>query len=188
MAALAPLVAVVASAPVAARPAQQDDAGPLASAFESLARAARKELSPPRPRAWFPVSGVIDFGESAARFGAWRDGHEHEGQDLFAPAGTPMVAVREGRVVEMGDDGGRGNYVAVWSAAARRTFVYLHMRAPTARRLGEQVDAGAGLGAVGCTGSCWGDHLHLEMRHGRGTTGSPLDPLPLLRRLAHRAR
>jgi murein DD-endopeptidase MepM/ murein hydrolase activator NlpD len=48
------------------------------------------------------------------------------------------------------------------------------------------VRTGERIGAVGCTGSCWGDHLHIEMRRGRGTTGRPLDPLPQLRRLAQR--
>jgi murein DD-endopeptidase MepM/ murein hydrolase activator NlpD len=133
------------------------------------------------------VRGHVDFGETGARFGAGRSGHAHEGQDLFAPAGTPLVSVRDGEVVEKGDDGGRGNYVAIWSRAARRTFVYLHMLRPTPLAPGERVRAGQRIGAVGCTGSCWGDHLHLEVRGGRGTTGGPHDPLPLLRRLARRA-
>jgi murein DD-endopeptidase MepM/ murein hydrolase activator NlpD len=45
---------------------------------------------------------------------------------------------------------------------------------------------GERVGAVGCTGSCWGDHLHFELRRGRGTTAAPIDPLPLLKRLAAR--
>jgi murein DD-endopeptidase MepM/ murein hydrolase activator NlpD len=133
------------------------------------------------------VRGHVDFGEAGARFGAVRSGHAHEGQDVFAPAGTPLVSMHDGKVVEKGDDGGRGNYVAIWSGAARRTFVYLHMRRPTPLGPGERVRAGERIGAVGCTGSCWGDHLHLEVRRGRGTTGRPHDPLPLLRRLAKRA-
>jgi murein DD-endopeptidase MepM/ murein hydrolase activator NlpD len=128
----------------------------------------------------------VDFGEAGARFGAGRGGHVHEGQDVFAPAGTPLVSVRSGKVVEKGDDGGRGNYVAIWSRAARRTFVYLHMRRPTPLGPGERVGAGERIGAVGCSGSCWGDHLHLEVRRGRGTTGGPQGPQPLLRRLARR--
>jgi murein DD-endopeptidase MepM/ murein hydrolase activator NlpD len=158
----------------------------LADAFESITRTAEEvEIEPP---AWFPVRGVIDFGEADARFGAWRGGHRHEGQDVFAAGGTPIVSIRAGSVVEKGNDGGRGNYVAIWSPDADRTFVYLHMRAPTPYEVGDLVDAGARVGAVGCTGSCWGDHLHLEMREGSGTTGRPLDPLPLLGRLARRAR
>jgi murein DD-endopeptidase MepM/ murein hydrolase activator NlpD len=179
-AALAILFAAAAPTPaVAQRPS-------LGAAFEDVAStAAELEVDPP---SWFPVRGTIDFGERDARFGVWRDGHVHEGQDVFADPGTPLVSIREGRVVETGDDGGRGNYVAIWSPDANRTFVYLHMLRPTPRAVGERVEAGGRIGAVGCTGSCWGYHLHLEMRVGRGTTGRPLDPLPLLRRLAKRAR
>jgi murein DD-endopeptidase MepM/ murein hydrolase activator NlpD len=161
----------------------------LSSVFRSLTRTAQGlEVEPAEPVDWFPVRGVIDFGEGDARFGAWRGGRRHEGQDVFADGGTPLVAMRAGSVVEIGDDGGRGNYVAIWSPEVRMTFVYLHMRAPARQAVGERVEPGERVGAVGCTGSCWGDHLHLEMREGRGTTGRPVDPLPVLRQLAARAR
>jgi murein DD-endopeptidase MepM/ murein hydrolase activator NlpD len=186
LAALAILIAVVVPLRAAAQPSDLGTPASLGGAFERLARtAAAVEVGPAE---WFPVRGTIDFGEYDARFGAWRGGRRHEGQDVFADAGTPLVAVRDGRVVETGDDGGRGNYVAIWSLEVDRTFVYLHMRAPTPLAVGDAVDGGARVGAVGCTGSCWGDHLHLEMRAGQGTTGRPFDPLPLLRRLALRAR
>jgi murein DD-endopeptidase MepM/ murein hydrolase activator NlpD len=160
----------------------------LAPTLEAAGRLATLESlrAPAGPASVFPVRGRVDWGEQDARFGAWRGGHRHEGQDVFARAGTPLVAIRDGRVVETGDDGGRGNYVAMWNRAARRTFVYLHMLDPSRVRVGEHVRVGERVGAVGCTGSCWGDHLHLEVRRGRGTTGTSLDPLPLLRRLAAR--
>jgi murein DD-endopeptidase MepM/ murein hydrolase activator NlpD len=182
----ATLAAVVAGAPDATAAAEQLTA--LAPTLEAAGRLATLESlrTPPRPAVVFPVRGRVDWGEQDARFGAWRGGHVHEGQDVFAPAGTPLLAIRYARVVEKGDDGGRGNYVAMWSRAARHTFVYLHMLHPSRVRVGERVRAGQRVGAVGCTGSCWGDHLHLEVRRGRGTTGRPLDPLPLLRRLAAR--
>jgi murein DD-endopeptidase MepM/ murein hydrolase activator NlpD len=167
-------------------PASQSSLG---AAFEAVVEsAAALEVEPPEPEAWFPVRGTIDFGAYDARFGAWRGSRRHEGQDVFASAGTPLVAIRDGTVVEIGDDGGRGNYVAIWSPEVDRTFLYLHMRAPTPLAVGDQVEGGTRVGAVGCTGSCWGDHLHLEMRAGKGTTGRPLDPLPLLRKLSLRAR
>ena len=144
---------------------------------------AADEVKAPPPESFFPVRGHADFGESDARYGAWRSGHMHEGQDVFAPAGTPLVSVRAGKVVEKGDDGGRGNYVAIWDSEARRTFVYLHMIRPTPLALRSRVRAGEQIGAVGCTGSCWGDHLHIEVRRGRGTTGATVDPLPQLRRV-----
>jgi murein DD-endopeptidase MepM/ murein hydrolase activator NlpD len=142
-------------------------------------RAARHEVV-------FPVRAHVDWGEADARFGAYRSGHMHEGQDMFAPAGTRLVAIRDGVVVETGNDGGRGNYLALWSPEARSTFLYLHMLRPTPLSLGEHVRAGQPVGRVGCTGSCWGDHLHFEVRRGRGTTGAPHDPLRMLRRLAAR--
>jgi murein DD-endopeptidase MepM/ murein hydrolase activator NlpD len=182
---------IAAAAPAHAEPEPEVLGSPvsLGDAFEAVARtAAAVEVAPPEPAHWFPVRGVVDFGQDDARFGAWRGGRRHEGQDVFADVGTPLVAISDGRVVETGDDGGRGNYVAIWSPEADRTFVYLHMRAPTPLAVGDSVAGGGRVGAVGCTGSCWGDHLHLEMRVGRGTTGRPLDPLPLLRRLSLRAR
>ena len=144
---------------------------------------AADEVKAPPPESFFPVRGHVDFGESDARYGAWRSGHMHEGQDVFAPAGTPLVSMRAGKVVEKGDDGGRGNYVAIWDSEARRTIVYLHMSGPTPLALRSRVRAGERIGAVGCTGSCWGDHLHIEVRRGRGTTGTTVDPLPQLRRV-----
>jgi murein DD-endopeptidase MepM/ murein hydrolase activator NlpD len=188
-AALAVLIAVAAPVHAVAQPEALATPDSLGDAFEQLAQtAAVVEVGPPVPEEWFPVRGTIEFGAHDARFGAWRGNRRHEGQDVFADAGTPLVAVRYGTVVETGNDGGRGNYVAIWSPEVDRTFVYLHMRAPTPLAVGDSVEGGARVGAVGCTGSCWGDHLHLEMRAGEGTTGRPLDPLPLLRRLSLRAR
>jgi murein DD-endopeptidase MepM/ murein hydrolase activator NlpD len=161
---------------------------PIAPTFQAAGELAERvsERAAARPAAVFPVRAAADWGEADARFGAYRGGHVHQGQDVFAPAGTPLVAIRDGRVVETGDDGGRGNYVAIWSPDVRRTFVYLHMLRPAWAEPGDTVRRGRRVGAVGCTGSCWGDHLHLEVRRGRGTTGRPLDPLPVLKRLAAR--
>jgi murein DD-endopeptidase MepM/ murein hydrolase activator NlpD len=150
------------------------------------AASARPEefVRPAEPAATtFPVVGAGTFGEGAGRFGASRSGHSHEGQDVFAPEGTPLVAVRDGVVLETGDDGGRGNFVSFYSPAANETYVYMHMAEPSRVHPGQQVNAGQRVGSVGCTGSCWGDHLHFEERPGRGTYGRPVDPLPLLLRL-----
>jgi murein DD-endopeptidase MepM/ murein hydrolase activator NlpD len=185
-AALAVLATAAVSGRASARIAEPHERGSLTAALVRAAAMAQAiELE---PGSWFPVRGVIDFGAADARFGALRAGHVHAGQDVFAEPGTPVVSVREGVVVERGDDGGRGNYVAIWSPETDRTFVYLHMLRPAGAGEAEHVAAGGRIGAVGCTGSCWGDHLHLELRRGRGTAGEPLDPLPLLARLALRAR
>jgi murein DD-endopeptidase MepM/ murein hydrolase activator NlpD len=133
-----------------------------------------------------PVVGEFDYGEADARFGAWRGGHRHEGQDVFAKPGTPLVAVADGVVVEEAPaqsalSGGRGNYVAIHSQADDRTYVYFHMQRRSPLRQGDTVRAGDRVGAIGCTGSCYGTHLHFEVRVGRGTEAEPVDPLPLLR-------
>jgi len=161
---------------------------PLAPTFQAAGQIAEdvSERAAARPTAVFPMRANPDWGEGDARFGAYRGGHMHEGQDVFAPAGTPLLAVRDGRVVETGDDGGRGNYVAIWSAEVDHTFVYLHMLRPSPFEPGDRVKMGERIGAVGCTGSCWGDHLHFEIRAGRGPEGEPRDPLPVLQRLAAR--
>jgi murein DD-endopeptidase MepM/ murein hydrolase activator NlpD len=134
---------------------------------------------------FFPVAGKYDFGEADARFGAWRDGHRHEGQDVFANAGTPLVSVVDGVVVESESEGssmsgGRGNYIAIYDRSKDRTYVYLHMQERSPLSAGDAMRAGDPVGAVGCTGSCWGDHLHFEVRLGRDAEAKPIDPLPLL--------
>lgn len=131
---------------------------------------------------YHPIRGGFGYGDAAARFGNNRGDHMHEGQDVFAPAGTPLVSVLDAVVVESGSDGGRGNYVALYSPRTRATYLYLHMQAPALVPVGGQVRAGQRVGSVGCTGSCFGDHLHFEIRKGRGTTGTPVDPLPGLQR------
>ena len=81
-------------------------------------------------------------------------------------AGTPLVAVDDAIVVEAGSDGGRGNHLALHDRKRDRTYVYFHMNAPAEVSRGDEIAAGERVGAVGCTGSCWGDHLHFEVRSG----------------------
>jgi len=57
------------------------------------------------------------------------------------------------------------------------------IRARTRAALGVKKARGERVGSVGCTGSCFGDHLHFEVHRGRGTQAPPIDPLPLLTRL-----
>ena len=130
-----------------------------------------------------------DYGEAAAKFHASRGGRMHEGQDIFARPGTPLVAVRDGIVLDGG--GGRsfysyggGNTFVMYSPLDDRSYVYLHMKSPALVKAGERVKAGQLIGYVGCTGSCDGFHLHFEVREGRAVYGpqkKAFDPLPLLR-------
>jgi len=148
------------------------------AAAEAIAREARRVRRGPV----HPLDGKPDYGSAEAAFGASRSGHTHAGQDVFAPAGTPLVAVADGVIAETGTDGGQGNYAYLYNPRGDRTYVYMHMVRPAEAKPGERVRAGQRLGGVGCTGSCWGDHLHFEVHAGRGIGGEPIDPLPLLRR------
>lgn len=112
-------------------------------------------------------------------------GRRHEGLDLFAPLGTPLVAVRDGEVIdaEKGYSGGRGNFVSLYSAAGDRTYNYFHLQKPPLVKKGDMIVAGHMLGRLGCSGSCDGRHLHFEVRVGRNPYGRFLDPKPFLKPL-----
>jgi murein DD-endopeptidase MepM/ murein hydrolase activator NlpD len=178
LAALALVPGGLAFAESADKPPEPSPLAPLRATWSLVREAAR-----PAPPV-HPVAAAVGYGEGGARYGADRGGRMHEGQDVFAPAGTPLVAVHDGVVLETGNDGGRGNYVGIWSVHARETYVYLHLLEAPLVQPGERVRAGQRVGRLGCTGSCFGDHLHFEVRRGKTLEGPPRDPLPLLRRLA----
>jgi murein DD-endopeptidase MepM/ murein hydrolase activator NlpD len=129
-----------------------------------------------------PVTGAVSYGEAGAGFGAHRSGHVHEGQDVFAPPGTPLVAVSDGTVVEAGSDGDRGNHLSIYSESTDETYLYFHMLRPAEVEAGERVGVGQQVGELGCTGSCYGEHLHFEIHVGEGPEGRAVDPLPRLER------
>ena len=153
--------------------------------------AAILELGP-----FHPVLGPIDYGAADARFGASRSGHSHAGQDVFAPKGTPLVAVSDGVVSTSISEShpfssGRGNYVAIYDPQEDRSYAYLHLLKPSPLETGDKVRAGEVIGLMGCTGSCYGVHLHFEIRKGRATVRSEtpaIDPLPFLKSLPQAPR
>src|SRR3954452_4880244 len=105
--------ALVATAVVAVVPLGTAHADPMGIAA----------LLPPAGSTAFPVRGPVVYGTGEARYGADRGGRMHEGQDLFARAVPPRGAIRAVKVLETGDGGGRGNYVALYSAPANETYV-----------------------------------------------------------------
>jgi murein DD-endopeptidase MepM/ murein hydrolase activator NlpD len=176
---------------VAAMPAIASDRTTVSDRFGAgkvadwAGEAAAKEKRDAAKGPFVPVVGPIDYGTAENRFGAPRAGHVHEGQDMFAPAGTPEIAVTDGVIDDAGSDGSEGNYVYLYDPKRDRTYVYMHMISPALVKPGERVHAGQKLGGLGCTGSCWGDHLHFEIRDGRGIDGQAHDPLPYLRGWQH---
>jgi murein DD-endopeptidase MepM/ murein hydrolase activator NlpD len=162
-------------------------ASTLAGGSTTPAPAAHTKLAAKRvskivqvPRRVFPMRARPEYGDGLDA------GRGHEGQDLLVAAGTPLVAVADTVVLETGNSGGRGNYISLYDPAADRTYNYFHMLAPALARPGQHLRAGQRVGRVGCTGSCWGDHLHFELRAGRDPYGPVLNPTPFLHRLEDR--
>jgi len=131
----------------------------------------------------FPVAGPHTFGADDARFGAGRRGHTHQGQDIIAATGTPIVAPLTGTVRYVDNQpSGAGLYV-VLDADDGRTLFFAHMvTGSIVVTEGARVTAGQTLGQVGQTGSASGPHLHFEIWEGgwRDRGGRPVDPLPQL--------
>jgi peptidase M23-like protein len=138
----------------------------------------------------FPVAGPFDFGGPEARFGSGRVGHIHEGHDILAAAGTPVVAPYAGTISSTSFQAiGAGEYV-VLDAVDGRDYFFAHcLRKSTAVVEGAVVAAGQRLCLVGATGTTSGaPHLHFEIWVGgwRVRGGAPIDPLPELRAWAGR--
>ena len=99
------------------------------------ARSRRRERRNAGP--FVPVVGKVDYGTAENAFGAARSGHVHAGQDMFAPAGTPLVAATDARRRSTtGTDGGQGNYVYLYDPKRDRTYVYMHMIEPARSQAG----------------------------------------------------
>jgi murein DD-endopeptidase MepM/ murein hydrolase activator NlpD len=175
-------VSILLQAPAPAGPVPGANRLLPADLLDMVVPAPKRAAHTGAPSVRFPVRGSASFGSAAARFGNNRGSHTHEGQDVFATAGTRLVAVRDSIVVATGGGDARGNYVELYSRARNRTYVYFHMLRPAAVRPGQRVRAGRTIGRVGCTGRCFGDHLHFEIHRGRGAAGPAVDPLPLLLR------
>lgn len=130
----------------------------------------------------FPILGAHEYGMSAGRFGAGRSGHTHQGQDVMAACGTPLVAARGGIVQYSGYQGAAGNYVVIDGRGTGYDFMYAHLAEPSPLATGDTVRTGQPIGVVGETGDAQGCHLHFEMWEQPGwyEGGSPFDPLPYL--------
>ena len=146
--------------------------GALAQTARPLAVAAGSGIGragPAAPLRW-PVRGDLTSG-----FGP-RNGSQHDGIDIRAPAGTPVAAAADGLVVHSSRGvPGYGNLIILKHAGGRST-VYAHNRT-LAVQVGDRVRAGQVIAEVGATGRATGPHLHFEVRQdGRAT--DPLEWLP----------
>ncbi|HEV7616437.1 MAG TPA: peptidoglycan DD-metalloendopeptidase family protein [Solirubrobacterales bacterium] len=128
----------------------------------------------------FPILGAHEFSLSGGRFGAARSGHTHQGQDVMAACGTPLVAARGGVVQYSEYDANAGNYVVIDGKGTPNDFMYAHLAEPSPLQAGETVRTGQPIGIVGDTGDASACHLHFEIWGSPGwyKGGSPFDPLP----------
>jgi len=130
----------------------------------------------------FPVDGPHLTRGAIGEFGAPRSGGRvHQGFDVVAACGTPLVAVRGGRVLRAGYDPVLyGNYLLIHGEGERRSYFYAHLPRPSPRHRGERLYTGQRVGAVGKTGNARtiGCHLHFEIH----VHGHPVDPGPSLHR------
>ena len=130
----------------------------------------------------FPVQGPYSFGSAGARFGAGRSGHSHQGQDVLASCGVPLVSPERGTVVARNFQASAGNYVVVKLAGSGQDAAFMHLQKPSWATVGTSVSPGQQIGRVGATGNAQGCHLHFELWTSPGwyTGGAPYDPLPTL--------
>ncbi|WP_097027706.1 M23 family metallopeptidase [Clostridium peptidivorans] len=120
---------------------------------------------------WIPVSrGTISssFGE--------RWGRMHKGIDIAAPTGTPIYAVRKGKVIFSGWQDGYGKVIKI-DIGEDTVIIYGHCSVLNVNK-NDLVDAGEKIGEVGSTGKSTGPHLHFEVRK----DNIPQNPEPYLKK------
>jgi hypothetical protein len=110
---------------------------------------------------------------------AARGERQHEGQDIFASRGTPILSATSGYVVKIGEDNLGGHTVSVVGDGGRK-YYYAHLDsyAPNLE-VGDYVTRNTVLGYVGSTGNADGTPPHLHF--GVYTPTGAIDPLPLLK-------
>ena len=174
------------SKPKASKPktSKPDDSEPGADAKPDEKKPAKRR-KPPRTRALmtnrgyvFPVYGKHTYSNDwhAAR----QDTGIHVGNDIFAEAGTPVVAVCDGTLHRVGTNTIPGNRLYL-KCAHNDEFFYGHLSAfASDARSGLKVKAGKVIGFVGSTGDAeqTPPHLHFEVHP---DSGEPVNPYPFLR-------
>ena len=99
----------------------------------------------------------------------------HNGIDMAAPGGTPILAAYDGKVVAADYSSSMGNYVMIDHGDSLYT-IYMHASALYVSK-GQEVSKGAKIAAVGTTGRSTGNHLHFSVR----LNGSYVNPWSYLR-------
>ncbi|MGH2732188.1 MAG: M23 family metallopeptidase [Actinomycetota bacterium] len=155
---------------------------PLTDRGMSLAHA-MSLVAPP-----FPVAGLAAFTDDWLAYRCCPYPHQHQGTDIFADFGTPVMAPGPGTLESRGMNGAGG--LAVWIVADdHHSYYYAHMKAFSAALPGDRVTEGTVIGYVGDTGNAEGGrpHLHFEIhpsirnpKGAKGARGPAVNPKPYL--------
>jgi len=132
-----------------------------------------------QPSLGFPVAGKGNR-DVQSFWGASRDGggRSHEGVDIFAARGTPVVAVSNGLVTRTGNQGLGGKQVWLRDQSSGEAYYYAHLDSILTAG-GKKVRINDTLGFVGNTGNAAGGPPHLHF--GIYTSGGAADPYPYIR-------
>ncbi|WP_374063719.1 M23 family metallopeptidase [Cupriavidus sp. DF5525] len=125
-----------------------------------------------------PVEGVAQRALRDTWHGMRSGGRKHEGIDIFAPRGRPVLSATEGIVTRVGTNRLGGKVVWVMGPG-RQLHYYAHLDDYASIRAGDIVAAGSVLGYVGTTGNARGTPPHLH--YGIYTAGGAINPFPLLK-------
>ncbi|MBW8361239.1 MAG: M23 family metallopeptidase [Kaistella sp.] len=133
-----------------------------------------------QPSLRFPVAGKGNR-DVQSFWGAIRDGGDrnHEGVDIFATRGTPVVAATDGFVTRTGNSGLGGKQVWLRDGILGNSLYYAHLDSIMVEG-GKQVKAGDTLGTVGSTGNAEGGAPHLHF--GIYSAGGAVDPYPFIQK------
>jgi murein DD-endopeptidase MepM/ murein hydrolase activator NlpD len=133
----------------------------------------KRSLYASTPLVW-PVRGWVTspFGKRTSPFSGIRT--FHEGLDIAAQTGTPVVAPADGVVIKAGFSTGYGNMVEISHGYGIRTVFGHNSRLNV--KVGQQVKRGDVISYAGDTGSSTGPHLHYEVR----LNGLPVNPMKYL--------
>jgi hypothetical protein len=175
----------VPAAPVPAElfafPAAVISAGPRSTVgvIDGLAHLALTPGVLARLMAPFPVAGPAQYGQDFHESRQLPTPHLHEGTDIAAAQGTPVVASGSGAVELITTDPEGGNGINLRSADGN-LYYYAHLEAFAPGLVnGARVDRGDIIGTVGTTGFSTGPHLHFEIHPGGAAA---VDPVPYLDR------
>ncbi len=126
-----------------------------------------------------PILFGVTLDDIEPNFGDPRDGgaRSHEGQDIMAPRGTPIVSPTKAIVTSFGLGESAGRYVYTANPGGE-SFRYMHLQSIADIKVGDKLAAGDFIGTVGDSGNAQGagTHLHFEVRDGR----EAIDPFPRL--------